>query len=290
MTGGAELEAEPEDIRPVRVAWADLEGTLEGGRRRGMSQEQIDFFTSGIGYVWSRAARTGRAALAAGQPQPPVLAAAIAGVVASALACGWSPPHLDYLQSALGLVWAASVWRVWLDAGAPIAGGLGGAATAAQIADRLACSPPTVALSLIQPWGWVILYGGKRLENRTRRLTFPRSPIFLHASAGMSRKYYDETIAMVAEIAPGLVVPQPEALERGGIIGQARIVSCAANDLTPQRERDPWAMRGQYGYRLVDVRPLRFVPCAGMLGFWKVPEDVAALALGDVPELEAVGT
>ncbi len=272
-------EEEGEDVRPVRVHWPDLDGLLSGGRCRGMGDEQIDLFTSAVGYVWAKAARAGQSALARKEEPPPVLEKALFGTMVAAFGSGWSPAHLEYLQACLSLVWVSAVWRVCREAGAPIGPGLGGAATAAQIATRMAGLPPVQALSLTQPWGWIILHGGKRLENRTWRKTYPERPIFLHASAGMKRKDYEAARAFAAEAAPALVLPPIGELQRGGIIGQARIAGCVWND-AQKGPPDPWAMRGQYGYRLVDVRPLPFVSCSGMLGFWTVPAEVRKAALG----------
>lgn len=36
------------------------------------------------------------------------------------------------------------------------------------------------------------------------------------------------------------------------------------------------ACDGQYGFHLVDVKPIPFVPCKGALQFFDVPVDVAA--------------
>lgn len=48
----------------------------------------------------------------------------------------------------------------------------------------------------------------------------------------------------------------------------------------PQAERieallnRAWHMEGQFGYVVPDAEPVHFVPCPGMLGFWKVPAEV----------------
>jgi hypothetical protein len=40
----------------------------------------------------------------------------------------------------------------------------------------------------------------------------------------------------------------------------------------------PWSARGQFHIELANVRPLADpVPCKGMLGLWRLPEDVEKL-------------
>lgn len=45
------------------------------------------------------------------------------------------------------------------------------------------------ALSIRQPWAWLILWAGKDIENRSRRFHF-RGRFLIHASAGMTRNEY----------------------------------------------------------------------------------------------------
>lgn len=46
---------------------------------------------------------------------------------------------------------------------------------------------------------------------------------------------------------------------------------------------DPWAMSGQFHIELADVRPIpEPVPCRGMLGLWRLPEDVEKAVRGQL--------
>ncbi len=149
------------------------------------------------------------------------------------------------------------------------------------------------ALSLRQPWAWIVVHGGKDLENRRRVNTkFPREPILIHASQGMTRSEYNAAIAFSAramDVKDGFgagdeyikLIPAFCDLERGGIVGRCRITGVRSNNAVPAGENaHPWAMAGQYGYSLVEIVPLPFVKCMGMLGFFSVPAEV-------VLELEA---
>jgi len=72
------------------------------------------------------------------------------------------------------------------------------------------------ALSIRQPWAWLIIHGGKDIENRTW-LTKYRGRILVHASQGMSRPEY-EAAKIVADT-NNAYMPDFENLKRGGIIG-----------------------------------------------------------------------
>jgi hypothetical protein len=45
------------------------------------------------------------------------------------------------------------------------------------------------ALSVIMPWPWLILYGGKDIENRSWETRY-RGRILIHASKNVSAHYY----------------------------------------------------------------------------------------------------
>ena len=122
------------------------------------------------------------------------------------------------------------------------------------------------ALSIRQPWAWLILNAGKDIENRDWPTSF-RGPFLIHASKGMTRDEYDNGIWTLTDIRPDHVhaLPPFEKLERGGIVGMATIVGCV------RKSESPWFF-GEYGFELRDVMPLPFTPYKGALGFFDVPE------------------
>lgn len=71
--------------------------------------------------------------------------------------------------------------------------------------------------------------------------------------------------------ARGGIVPPPDKMERGGIVGSVEIVDCV------DESDSPWFF-GRYGYVLRDPRPLPFWPCKGQLGFFTRdwPEHIRA--------------
>ena len=123
------------------------------------------------------------------------------------------------------------------------------------------------ALSIRQPWAWLICHAGKDIENRTWPTKF-RGPVLIHAAKGMTRLEYQYALATVERanrIRHGnpIILPPFEELERGGIVGQAEIVSCVFDSCSP------WFC-GPWGFGLANSKPLLFQPCRGMLGFFDV--------------------
>ena len=90
----------------------------------------------------------------------------------------------------------------------------------------------------------------------------------------MSPGGYKEAVEFVADdISKELakMIPKPEELQFGGIIGKANLVAC----IEPHHvERIPWQFFSCYGFQLADATPAEFIPCRGMPGFFMVDELV----------------
>ena len=119
------------------------------------------------------------------------------------------------------------------------------------------------ALSIRQPWAWLIVNGHKDIENRTWR-TRERGTILVHASQGMTAQEYADVRSFLFLRAMDIDLPYREDLERGGIVGQVDIVDCVAQSASP------WYM-GAVGFVLANAKPLPFRPLKGALGFFEVP-------------------
>lgn len=117
------------------------------------------------------------------------------------------------------------------------------------------------ALSIRQPWAWLIVNGHKDIENRSWATKF-RGPVLIHASKGMTRDDYLACEIFCADI-PGVKLPAYEDLQRGGIVGQVEIVDCVTS------HPSPWFV-GPVGIVMANARPRPFHPCKGALGFFKV--------------------
>lgn len=120
------------------------------------------------------------------------------------------------------------------------------------------------ALSIRQPWAWMILHAGKDIENRTWQ-TWYRGEVLIHASQGMTRDDYAAAMLFIAGMPGTWRVPAPDLLERGGIVGSVTIADCVTESSSP------W-FTGDFGFVLVNPKPLPFRPCKGALKFFVPPE------------------
>lgn len=123
------------------------------------------------------------------------------------------------------------------------------------------------ALSIRQPWAWLILNGGKDVENRTWKTAFT-GPCLIHAAKGFTRREFEEACAFARLAGFRGEIPDLGEIERGGIVGIAEIVECVGPFSKYWQRRSPWFV-GPFAFCLRDVRPLPFTPCAGALGFFR---------------------
>lgn len=125
-----------------------------------------------------------------------------------------------------------------------------------------------IALSILQPWAWLIVHGHKDIENRTWA-TNRRGDILVHAGKKWGWEQ-EEDLADIRSQFPHIVLP--DRFDVGGIVGATRIVDCV------KRSDSPW-FNGPHGFVLEGSRPApRFVPFRGQLGFFDVPAAVLSLA------------
>ena len=120
------------------------------------------------------------------------------------------------------------------------------------------------ALSVRQPWAWLIVNGFKPVENRDWPTRF-RGRFLIHASKGMTRMEYADTRDFAEGL--GVTIPAFEELKRGGIVGAAYMNDCVA------RSDSPWFF-GDYGFVLESAQTLPFTPLKGRLGFFEVPDEL----------------
>ena len=141
------------------------------------------------------------------------------------------------------------------------------------------------ALSIRQPWAWLILHAGKDIENRDWNDQYPAlhearrlvddaikndgGQFLIHASKGMTRDEYEDCLSVAHDVcrvrpAPaGLTMPALHELPRGGIVGSAQLY-----DVVTEHD-SPWFF-GRIGLVLRDVKEREFFPCKGALGFFEV--------------------
>jgi hypothetical protein len=130
------------------------------------------------------------------------------------------------------------------------------------------------AISIRQPWAWLIIEGYKPIENRNWPTNF-RGDIQIHAAKGCTQQEYDDAVAFVRSFNPAIAsrIPSLDKLEKGGIIGIVRITDCVS------QSQSPWFV-GKFGFVMTRPYPVPFRPMRGMLGIFNVntqgePEEIA---------------
>jgi hypothetical protein len=126
------------------------------------------------------------------------------------------------------------------------------------------------ALSIRQPWAWLIVNGHKDIENRVWSTRY-QGPLLIHASKGMTNDEYEdveELLWMDPRIREQkITLPDRKIIDRGGVVGSANVNSCMSTS------DSPWFF-GPYGFVLSDQRAFPMIPFKGQLGFFDVPDTL----------------
>lgn len=115
------------------------------------------------------------------------------------------------------------------------------------------------ALSILQPYAWLIATGHKDIENRTWPTRF-RGRFAIHAGKSTSR--------LKDHLPTAVCAPMKHELVFGAIIGTVELIDCV------DRSDSPW-FDGPFGFVLRD--PVLFdkpIPYRGRLGFFNVDEGL----------------
>ena len=115
------------------------------------------------------------------------------------------------------------------------------------------------ALSLRQPWAWLVVNGYKDIENRSWRTTH-RGPLLIHASQSRA-DFTPEKIAII-EGKHGARVPSK--VEFGGIVGVVDVLDCV------KKHSSKWKFNDSWGWVIVNPRRLPFQACKGFVGFFAI--------------------
>jgi hypothetical protein len=114
------------------------------------------------------------------------------------------------------------------------------------------------ALSVRQPYAWLIVAGLKPIENRGWKTGY-RGPLLIHAAC----KLHDEPVVEI-EKHHGVGIDM-NALQFGGIIGRVEIVDIVTSSTST------W-YQGPYGWLLMRPRFVAFRPLRGMPGLFDAPD------------------
>lgn len=128
------------------------------------------------------------------------------------------------------------------------------------------------ALSIRQPWAWLICTGLKDVENRSWR-TLVRGRIYVHAPLSMASmdKFTLAALLRVAsakELAP--LFAKYEKLPFGAIIGEVDIIACRRRvGILGDGNVSRWHELGQYGFYMENAALYDDpIPCKGRQGFF----------------------
>lgn len=126
------------------------------------------------------------------------------------------------------------------------------------------------ALSIQQPWAWLIANGFIDVENRDWNTKF-RGKFLIHAGKKIDQESYENIKADYDDIP----LPPIHKLDIGGIVGIAEIT----NSVTESESE--WFI-GDYGFLIDKAYPLEFRPLKGQLGFFEV--DINKLGYKELVE------
>ena len=128
------------------------------------------------------------------------------------------------------------------------------------------------AISVRQPWAWLLIHGGKDIENRDWPTRF-RGQIGIQAAKGMTLCEYWDAIDFVIRIDGPLAlsIPAPEELVRGSIIGTMILRDCVTDSISP------W-FQGKYGFVMTNPEPCDPIAVRGALGIWEYQEHIGVEA------------
>jgi hypothetical protein len=113
------------------------------------------------------------------------------------------------------------------------------------------------ALSVRQPWAWLIVNGYKDVENRNWK-TRHRGPLLIHAGASRVRLRAEETW-----VAERFGIRLPAEYDFGGIIGIVDLVDCC------ERTDSPWDDSESFSWLLDKPRRLPYRPVKGALNLFR---------------------
>lgn len=134
------------------------------------------------------------------------------------------------------------------------------------------------ALSIRQPWAWLIVNGHKTVENRSRSLGDHTGPLLVHASSRMTEDDYKACeifmlgIPRLRSMLDFLPNANSSRLHTGGIVGMVNVRAKIQNwpGIFKDDSIEAAWYTGEIGYWMENAIELPFKPCKGRLGFFEV--------------------
>jgi len=127
-----------------------------------------------------------------------------------------------------------------------------------------------IALTIKQPWAWLIFHAGKDIENRNWKTSF-RGRFAVHTSGRVSFKEYEDAIFYVQDFISEEIafkIPDYTESENGVILGTVELTDCVNSS------NSDWFC-GDYGFVLARPELLKVsILCKGNQMFWEVPKHI----------------
>lgn len=131
------------------------------------------------------------------------------------------------------------------------------------------------ALSIQQPWSYLIVNGYKDIENRDWTTGY-RGLVLIHAGKhfdvsaihSIQGQWLQQTLPEHL-IGAWLTMPEYDDFETGGIVGYATLKAVVT------QSESPW-FRGKYGFVLTQRHTVPFIPLRGQLGLFDVSAEIEA--------------
>lgn len=130
--------------------------------------------------------------------------------------------------------------------------------------------PDVRAITLQEPWAWLIAEGFKSCENRKWSTVF-EGRVFIHSAKSFASDF--KRIENWVGTHMGIMIPGREWLQRNHM---SRIVAVA--EFGPMQSHlpdNPWKMKGQWAWPITWCHRIKATdPVRGMLGLWRLPTDL----------------
>ena len=118
------------------------------------------------------------------------------------------------------------------------------------------------AISIRQPWAWLVVHGHKDIENRTWATKY-RGKTLIHASGHkITRVEYDDFVGCCRAVRIKSF-PAINGFKTSRIVGSVELVVCV------EESKSRWYF-GPYGFVLKNAKKLPFRQMKGKLNIWNV--------------------
>jgi hypothetical protein len=146
------------------------------------------------------------------------------------------------------------------------------------------------ALTIRQPYATLIMLGIKQLETRRWRTNY-RGPLVIHAASTGGGTSTDALMRLERRIGAMPTVLAEKTYPLGALLGVVTLDECLPISprliaaLTPLERHLGLYQDGGFVWDLARAGRVRFaapIPCAGRLGMWTLPDELAALVEQEV--------